>query len=350
MSLSTPLHPLAWTEIISAENNKAFREGLKERFQKTSFYTETPASLDSFDAPMGDLASGDFALWIPGVALLAARLMEKKELTNLYVAKTMEAFMAALKTQVCTQEIFRAAYIISPSFSGCPVPKNFPQHKLAVVIEKTTTRLKTAILDPMPVGNQANFNPDHLDIDNSTDIWSGFEAKGNFNALELISRAVVKSCANSDIFIESYYSKVIRQTAHGCAIFAIYDAIAYLKNPLFFQQIECEAEILEVKSKTFSMQGIIALPPAHMRATQSLTTLQTYKDKYTKLYPLPVSHKSQKSLEEALKETVVSFNEDKIQNHYITKKEFKLFNWIVDILQNRPDEAKRMIEKVLLSM
>jgi hypothetical protein len=351
LQIMNPVQPghFDWREDITEDKFNAFKDDLKQKFQKTSFYTPAQPEPPNYNAPMGELAGGShFSLWMPGMALLAGHLAAKKDVKNLYVAKTMEDFSSALRMHITSQESFRAAYIISPSFSGCTFPINFPQHKLAVVVEKSHAHLKIAILDSMPVGRQGTVDPEHIQGDFQEDLWKGYDTRGNFNAPELVLRAVLTACAGTNVSTENYYSKIVRNTHYGCEIFAIYDALVYLKNPLFFQQLRCEGDPQKLSSNPHTVQGIVALPAIHMRGVQSLKTLQVFKETYPELYSLPLSEKNTKSLEDALKETVVNIGDEKNQNRYITKKGIKYLHWVVDELQNKPNEAQAMIDKMLL--
>lgn len=353
-----------WHEYVKEENYVAYMQKLEQDYKKTSFYPGSDVLNGTYTAPMGFIegASVRFGLWMPGVALLAQHLAEKKDVKNLFVASTIEAFSVALRTHLQSQEVFRFAFIVSPSFSGCVLRdysdcillKNFPQHKVAVVFEKNAGDVKMAILDSMPVGGQKTIDPSHLTNYNQEDLWDGIEKRGNFNAPELISRAFFKACENLNLKSTVYRSHVVREETNGDVIFALYDAISFLKNPNFFHEIKSNKEF-EIPIKQALFECIVALPSVHMRGTQSSQVLNNYEQKEPELFkkPFPQADKTLKdSLEHShiivpLSTPAPDGQTHRLENHFITNKEIKYYTWVVKCLDENPEAVKRAVEKIL---
>ncbi len=341
-----------WEQYAQEDAYKAFMLELQGKYEKTSFHCENTQGCNDYSVPMGRIEGipNCFGLWMPGVALLAGHLAEKKGVQNLLVAKNMEAFAAALKIQIISHEILRFSFIVSPSFSWCSLPINYPQHKVAVVIEKTGFFLKMAILDSMPVGRQKNIDPQHLIDYQKENLWDGYGVENKFNGLELIIRCFFRATENLQLKSEICHSRVIRQQKDGCALFAILDALEFLKNPAFFQDIKLDEEIIEVPEKNTSIRHIVALPSIHMRGAQSIELLTDYQVKEPQLCLKSFSPIKVKRLPDSLSKSIVKVviaGEEKLQNHFITKKQIKYLTWVVNTLQDAPEKAENIITRTL---
>lgn len=284
---------------------------------------------------------GEYGLWMAGVGLVASYLSEKHKLEGLYVCNTLEAFASKLNEISQHHQDQRAAFVI-PTFysgsSGCTMP-NFPQHKITVVVEKKTDQLKIAILDSDVTG-QNSITPSHLECN---DIWDGWKKPDAFTPDELALRALLKSylVPNSQLF----YSKVPREVAYGCESYALTDALAYLKDPDFFNKITTSEET--PLKNGLMIRGIVRLPPSLMIGSQRFTALKDYV-KSSSPESLKIPGRKNKTLKEYIKRNRVIVIDKKLgrkkQNHYITKKTFKYTKIALNIMQNFASEN---IEEIL---
>ena len=244
--------------------------------------------------------------------VFAGHLAQKKAVKNLFVAKTIEAFAKALLGQLEDGEGVRGAFIVSPSFSWCPLPINFPQHKVAVCFEKVGVSLKIAFLDSMPTPRQGSLAVGHLRGYDPEILWDGYGTPDQYNSVELLVRAVFRAIGEKEFNTEFYRSKVKRQKFGGCSIFAGYDAIAFLKNPHFFQEIKCSEDREELPEKRAIFRSIVGLPQPHMRGAH-----------------FEESEESRAGLD------------------YLRRKEIKHLTWVVKALIEKPAEANELMKSTL---
>lgn len=338
-----------WQKYACTEDFTSYMHDLQNRYKQTIFHKAEELDPD-YSAPMGRLEGLPyrFGLWMPGVALLAAHLKNKKNLINLYVAQNLEAFAVALKAQLIAQNNLRAVYIVSPSFSWCPLPINFPQHKVALGIEKTDLSIRMAILDSMPIGRQKSIDPQNLIF--QQDLWEGYGESDKFNAPELICRAFLKASQGLEFNKEIYHSRVVRQKKGGCSIFALKDGISFLQNPSFFQEIEYDKNT-GIATHNVSIYTISSLPIIHLLATQSLEDLFSYLSNKLE-NKMPIFLIKGKSIQEWLEKYLLEKNKDNVQNdklnYYTTKKEIKYYTYVVDSLKSDPQKSKQLIDSTLL--
>jgi hypothetical protein len=114
------------------------------------------------------MAASFLGLWMPGVALVASYLTEKKGVTGLYVCDSLEALSTQIEKISQSDSDQRCAFVVGTFQSGFRqqlrgFEPNFPQHKVTVCVEKKGGQLTIALLDaePTPSVNQ-NISPDHL--------------------------------------------------------------------------------------------------------------------------------------------------------------------------------------------
>jgi hypothetical protein len=274
--------------------------------------------------------SENFGLWMPGVALVVAYLKDKYHFKEFHVCETLEGFSKKLEKFTTDSGAKRGVFIV-PCFGsdywvreGAQGFKpNFPQHKVAVVVEKEESGLvKLALLDAEPRKDNAKVSPENVKGFNIWDNWQSGEL--DFNPQELVFRAVMK--ANLPQNTQLFHSGVIRQTQFGCASFAIKDGVAFLRDPFFFEKITVEKDTAHLDK--FTLKKITTLPPAFMVGTQSAKALQTYMQN-NKKNGLIVKEKNghSKTLSDYIEKHHVivgiedegHFSKEK-QNHYITLK------------------------------
>lgn len=306
-----------------------------------------------YDEPMGTVygVPARFSLWMPGVALVASHLAAKKNVEGMFVCKSLEAFSSKIKEISLSDSNQRCAFIIGTLQAGLPFPvkPNFPQHKVTVVVEKKEGKLTIALLESQPEPRQNDeIVPEHL----TDDLWEGYQDRYGFNNQELVFRAILKACRQAKCIPRLLHSQVLRQRSYGCEVFAIQDAIAYLRDPNFFNKIACSDQIDQL-DQDYQLEHIIGLPPEFMVGLQSFKQLQDYKitvGQETLNQPLLGRKKSLQSyLDENLFE-LGSNREKKCQNHYITRKSFKYLNLLVGYLNELSiDKFKEIIDKTYLT-
>lgn len=363
------IHDHWWTKITESNEfhkykknwkNLAKSEDAREREAKKlqSSYLQHANSNDmnqsTYNAPLGTVYAvpGKFNLWMPGVALVASYLTEKKKIEGLYVCKNLESLSNRLNEINSTPSDQRYAFIVGTFSSGVKnfVPfgfePNFPQHKATVCVEKRDGRLSIALLDAMPEKSNKEIKTEHL----KGKIWDGYDKANAFNAQELVFRAILEGCRNSQYPVRFLHSQVLREKILGCEVFALQDAIAYLRDPNFFDKITCSKEKVQIDQQ-HQIEKIISLPPEYMVGAQSTQIINDYKGNGGKFDTVLPGKK--KTLQDYLDANLIEVNDKshikKKQNHYITKKSFKYLNFAVLSLNSlNTQEIENIINKTLI--
>ncbi|HEX2579110.1 MAG TPA: hypothetical protein VHK67_01740, partial [Rhabdochlamydiaceae bacterium] len=218
----------------------------------------------------------DDELNMPGVAIVAAYLRQRKTVNNLFVCKSHEAFQQKLEEVSRLEGNVRLALIMPES------PEQFEEddkkdgeygadsfHKFAICIEKTGPVMKIALLDSI-VSKKEVISPlmvhaplkfiNYVPLDGlSYALWEIFHSSLDMN----------------NTFV--YYSSVKRQRAgSGCETFALYDGLAFLNDPHFFEKAQARKTVLKEEDLQLKLNKIVTLPPAFMVGTQSLKQLNAY--------------------------------------------------------------------------
>lgn len=290
---------------------------------------------------------GNFSLKMPGVAVIAAYLSARRDLKGLFVCETIEAFIAKMTEINNSPDDQRCAFILPVLMSGIQknghhIVPNFPQHKSTVVVEKFNGIMKIAIMNSQLHADEKIAN-EHILCDN---IWDGWSEDGKFSCEELILRALSKVPLPKDT--EVLYSSVERQITYGCAIFALKDAVEYLKDPEFFKKLKTSETLSQLPAGQ-KIRRIDRLPAAFMKGTQSISRLNKY---LTQSHPaeliLPSKPGKQKTLHACLKDNIVKVD-GREQNHYITRKMFKYNRMAVQVLdQLSSDEIAEIYKQTLV--
>jgi hypothetical protein len=225
------------------------------------------------------------------IAILASHLKIKHNLENLFVIEDKKSLIDLLMEIKRHKAPYKAS-IILPLYNISLVKDVNPwQHKLTVGIEKSEE-------------NQYNI----INFDSQT-------SSKSYSVLEPIITSIF---GESALFKEPNYN---REISYGCGVFALRDAVSFLKNSNFFEEI------------TFCKPEGILLPSSFMKGTQSLKLINTYFSKYEKKELLPPLKKSLKKHERKVK--------GKLQNHYITNRMNKYQRLILDYIhkfqKNRED-------------
>jgi hypothetical protein len=277
-----------------------------------------------------NLIPGNFGLWMPGVALVVAYLKNKYGYKEFYVCETLEGFAKKLEKFTNDSELKRGVFIVpcfgSDYWSAEGVEgfkPNFPQHKVAVVVERHQSgSIKLALLDSGPTESNAEVCPSRVEKFNIWDNWRSNNL--DFNCQELVFRAILK--ANLPQNTQLFYSVVEREKHYGCESFAIKDGATFLRDPLFFDKITIEKNQGQLGG--FKLNKITTLPPAFMVGTQSIRKLTTYYEQNRKESGLVKEKDGRtKTLSDYIEKhhVMVKIKEKdsstlQKQNHYITLK------------------------------
>lgn len=368
---SIPTHPTSphwWTKITGTKEfekfkknwqnltkTKSAREKEAQRLKSLCGYTQ-PTYQSSYSAFLGIIYNipGNFSFWMPGVALVAAYLAEKKKIEGLYVCQTLEALSRRIHEISLNPANQRYAFVVGTFQSGLEDPvsfgfkPNFPQHKVTVCVEKKEGQLTLALLDAQPDSRPLQIVPASLLVDQ---IWSGYDQCGKFNSQELVFRAILIGCRNSKRQARLLHSQVLREKIYGCEIFALQDAIAFLRDPDFFNRVACSKEKIKVDSQ-YEIELMTMLPAEHMIGTQSCKIIDEFRKQGGQFDQVLLGRK--KTLQNYLDSHSVEISEGigihKKQNHYITKKLFKYLNLVaISMKYLQPAEIQKIISKTLIT-
>lgn len=350
----------AWKPFLTKEGVVAHARGVYERYEKTTFYINPELDdkrLAPFcklqPSPSPHIPDGIYA-WTSGMALLAGRLKKKKNLDQLMVAHTIEAFVASIREK-CEQEApLRCAWVVCPAQSWCPLPPNFPMHKMCVGIETAREGakkiVKIALLDGLPIGRQGYITPGRLAEPLPQEIWEGYGINDEFNAPELVCRAFFKAINGLDITSEVYHCPVIRQMEDGCEIFALKDAQFFLQNVDFFTQIKTQdATTFPIKNAT--LHKITHLPVEHMKGTQSLAVLEKYNEDLLSMLSMnetpSISEDVHSKLYSSRKYMVTDLSGEN-KNAFTLVKALKYSSWAIEMMEKQPEDARALIDSTLV--
>ncbi len=160
----------------------------------------------------------------------------------------------------------------------------------------------------------------------------------------MIFRQVYRACKNNKIPAKFFDSAVRRELHGGCAIFALQDALAFQRDPNFFEKLHVSEEI--VIDSEYKINVIDLLPPEVLVGTQSISALKSYEKAGVDFKTPLIGRK--KPLKEYL-ETHTVIVDGKPQNHYITKKFFSYMKFLVQSLETIPEsEIDQIANRCLL--
>lgn len=287
---------------------------------------------------------GDFGLWMPGVALVAAYLAEKKKVEGLYVCETLEALLVRLKEIIKNPSNQRCAFVVAGSGLDRYIPNfhpNFPQHKISICVEKKDGKLTIALLDSDT--SDAPYRAEHM----IGGIWSGNYKSCKFHYNEEIFRAIMIACRSAGCPARLLTTDVPREQIYGCAVFALQDAVAFLKDANFFDRVVCAKKTFKLDSQ-YAIEIITRLPPEHMIGMQSNKFIAAYKNAGGQFHA-PLNGRT-KTLQEYLNANLIPVpNSRNPQNHFITKKHFKyLYLALLALKYLPPAQVQSLIGRTLL--
>lgn len=328
-------------------------EDVYKRYQQTSLYID-PANDDERLGLFGKLPiehsniPGGVCAGTSGMALLAGHIKEKKNLEFLSVAHSIEAFVSSLKEK-CSQNFpFRSAWIVCPAQSWCPLPPNFPLHKVCVAIEadfeEAKKIVKMVILDGMPVGRQAYITQSRFEGPVLEDVWDGYGINDKFNAPELICRAFFKAIDGLKVVSRVFHCSVLRLQEARCEVVALKDAQLFLQNKNFFKQIKVQ-EVAKFPIKSASLHKISHLPPEFMKSTEPLEILEKYiQEYYSMLAEEEMDVFVKKEVFDKYRVTSLSGQN---KNEFTTVKLLKYSSWAIKMMEQQPDKARALINSTL---
>lgn len=250
---------------------------------------------------------------IPGIALIATYLKEKKGLKGLFVCESHESFIGKIKEIAKTQNQHeRYAFIIETRARG-------QKHKICIGVERKKEKLCLVALDSL--GSESSCSAYF------------------FNYVRV-------QCKKESIDLCFVISSVRRQFgSSGCSIFALQDAVSFLQDPDFLAKVEIESRVEK------DVSYITRLSPAFMIGMQSVSQFIKYKEDIAEVEKEDIPGRK-KTLEEYFNQNCIKPNDPaaaKQQNHYITKKILWYQSLIIGALKTSSSEdLKATINKSLI--
>ena len=262
------------------------------------------------------LNAGCSGLFMPGIAMIAAHLKQKKGVEDLFVCATRKALLAKIEEILANPADQRCSLIACSSNNDS---LDWPIHKMAIAIEKKEGKLQIAVLDSM----------------------------GSDSYSSSVIYDILKVCDAASCDPVVSLSMIRRESGgYGCGVFALQDAISFLQDKDFFQQINFNG----AKSyRGHEVKSLSKLPLAFRIGTQSMQEIEECKRvEGEKAFDQPIPGRK-KTLGEYLKRNVLDHG-GKRQNHYITKKTLQYQQFITVALKElTTDELKNMINETLLT-
>jgi hypothetical protein len=317
-----------FTEAILQKKERYNKLMAKCKVQKPELYEKLVAS------PLfGDIRhiNGEFGFWMAGDAVIASMLSQKHGLNDLVVCETIEAFAEQFSSLCAGQWEGRRAFIIPTTGSNWGMNKNFPQHQIPVLVEKTKEGINVAILDSQP---SQEINSTNVI---GQPIWAGFPGSipgPSCNHIEFTCRALLQ--AKRDIPMKIFIPTMTREFAGGCIMFALHDAVSFLRRKNFFTFVEGHSQRFSVDTQNgYELYRATVLPPENMVGTQSGTVLAKYELEHpalgTEVFP---GKKHEKTLVQTRASHKWSEVEGKRQNNRITLKLCKYTDAVLDALSS----------------
>lgn len=286
--------------------------------------------------------TNNFGLWMRGVAITAAYMRDKKGLENLYVCENVAALEKKVREITNSNNDQRCGFVVCTN-GGEGISPFYPQHKVAVCLEKKQDNISTAVIDPEPL---AGYN-DSVNVKNFSD--QAIDYNSNELVLKHLSLALANDSCNKTLF----FSKVLRETHGGCAAFALHDAKAFLRDDHFFDKIKTD---VSVPNSDIEILPITLLPPEFMVGTQSQTRMNAYAAENPDLMRMPFYGKEKgRSLldrnQENFVRTTLCFRDgyrvsiiQKDVNQYMAKKTIQNLDFIKTIALSH---TKKEVDKII---
>lgn len=338
-SNSNRFHAVRKLKALYTEHSHAYSAAQSSSIASAqSFYTDFAGKVVNHH--------GHFGLWMPGMALLATYLAEKKGVEGLYVCETLEALSNRLSEIINNPTDQRCAFIVG-SFNlntvrGLSITeRNFPSDKMSVCVEKKDGIFTIALLD-------SSYLTSPIQQENLLkDIWEQPTVDDFFNHQELVLRAILKSCRAASTQARLLVTEPYRQKRFGDEIYALQDSVAFLKEPNFFNRIVCKYNM--TIDSNYSIESITTLPPEHMIGTQDSDEINAYRQAGGQFDTTLVGRT--KTLQQYLNVNLLpkKANGNEPNNQYITKKFFKYHNLAFLALKYlQPAEIQTIVAKTLV--
>lgn len=323
-----------WTNVTESDEYKSFKRNwnvlsdsnqatekaaeLKKAYQETKADKTEPYFGTVYNVP------SNFSFYMKGIAFIASYLQSKKNIQGLFVCRGMQGVHDKIEELHQNPADQKMALIVGDSEK---IP-SYPQHKVAILLEKKAGIITIALLDPMPEGHNRDIEPDN--ILSSNEHIMGYSL---YNSKERVFRQIYRTCMKSGIEARFLDSIVRRETHGGCAIFALQDAVAFLRDPSFFEKVHVSKEVRI--EKNFKIEHIDTLPVECLIGTQSISIMQSHKVKGINFDSTLIARK--KTGNQYLADHKIVVN-NKAQNHYITKKFFNYMKFIIQSLETMDEE------------
>jgi hypothetical protein len=284
----------------------------------------------------------NFALLMPGIALVASKF----GLPNLWVCDSHEVLQDKLKEIQNSDSNLpqRYAFIIMThsllSGEGHAKKDNWEQHKLAVCVEKINGNMHIYVLETMlAFGNEV-----------ITEAKINLDENQCFTELELLL-AYIDAVKLDKVKTTIYLPVTRREFGTGCSIFALRDAVYFLRDEQFSNKVIISTqEKMKLPISQVVIKNIEALPPQFMQLTQSMTVIGNYKSAYPELAAQEFGTESRKrTLESSLAIHTFRDFKDHPQNLHVGHRVLKYQALILETLKQKNDEEiNALIDQTLL--
>jgi hypothetical protein len=290
----------------------------------------------------------DDELTMQGLAILAAYIRRTKGLDNIFVCKSLEAFQKKLDEIGRLEGNIRLSMVLTdwPEVQDEHDKKDGEYgaditHKLAVCIEKTGSQVKIVILDPMSA-HEDDISPVKV-LSTAKDL-KYVDIEGVDYLLWYIYHSSL-DMKNTSV----YFSTIRRQRTYtGCETFAFNDAIAFQRNPRFFDHIRTKKLRITEGEAELKLYKIESLPPAFMRGAQSLRLLKEYVEEREKSQD-PETLQNIATLKRKVETHLVEVD-GKLQNHSNNQKSIKFHLIAANSLgMISTEELQKIIKETLLT-
>lgn len=285
-------------------------------------------------------------LWMRGIAVAASHLIEKHQLPKdrMFVCQHLEAMKDKISEIASSSQEGRYALVVphSGGLNNKFTPLDYPQHKVALCIEKTKDGiLRIALLDAEPIEGNDSINPNHLP--DPMDLKTHKQVNTPEAIFATILQANFGNCK-----LDFSFSRVIREKHYGCESFALEDCVNFLKRDSFFSDIHYDGgKVLHLSNK-IDIKAINKLPTEFMAGTQSMQIIDQYCKTYAEEINLSFPLKPNKNLKQSLAKYRANQG-DKSQNHRMTWKTYKNMRRVMNAMHFlSKNEIDQLIEKVLL--
>lgn len=314
-----------WTDITETDSYKIFKQDWRRLADHQTKETVARSFKKEYKSPEDYFGvvwnmPSNFSFWMKGVAFLASYMSAKKNIQGLYVLRHTEDLEVKMEEIIKNPADQRVAFIVGISRDYPFVP----QHKIPVLVEKKGGQVTVAVLDSMPEAEYGNRDVTPVSFESQMVVKNYVV----LNAKEVALRYIHKACRKHKTAARFLHSTQRRELHGGCAIFALQDACAFLKDPRFIDKLPVSKST--PFDGSYTIEEVDRLPAECLGGTQSLSALEKYKKEGADFDSTLIGRK--RSLQGFLDEHAVTV-ESKPQNHYITKKIYVYMNLLMKSLK-----------------